>query len=133
MTTARPAPRAAARPASSAAPLARTGGVLLLLNALVHLVEGPEYLEEQAYIGVLFFVGAALLLAAGIVLLRRSDVRAWLVGAAVSAGMLVAGVLSRTTGLPSFREDEWEPVLLLSFVLELAFLAVWAQSHRPRR
>ncbi len=120
-------------PASRAPALARAGGVLLLLNALLHVVEGPEYLEEVAYVGVLFFVGAALLAVAGVVLLRRSDVRAWLVGAVVSAGMLVAGILSRTVGLPSFRESEWEPTLLLSFVLELAFLGVWAASRRPRR
>ncbi len=118
---------------SSTAVLRRAGGVLLLLNALLHLVEGPEYLEEEAYIGVLFFLGAVLLAYAGVVLLRRHDTRAWALGALVSAGMLVSGVLSRTTGLPSFKESEYEPTLLLAFALEIAFLVVYALSGRTRR
>ena len=125
-----------ATPARTAGPaLVRTGGVLALLNALLHLVEGPEYLEEQRYIGVLFFVGAAVLLVAGVQLLRRDDPRAWLAGAAVSLGMLVSGVLSRTTGLPFFKEDAWEPTLLLSFALEAAFLLVLVlrtRAHQAR-
>ena len=113
--------------------LARTAGVLALLNALLHLVEGPEYLEEEAYIGVLFFVGAALLAYAGVQLLRRpGDETAWLVAAVVSLGMLVSGLLSRTTGLPSFKEEEFEPTLLLAFLLELGVLACWG-AHVSRR
>lgn len=121
----------ATRPADTTVrTLCRTGGVLLLLNALLHVVEGPEYLEEEAYIGVLFFVGAALLLVAGVQLLRRDDPRSWLVGVVISVGMLVAGVLSRTTGLPSFKESEWEPTLIVAFVLELLFLGVYAARAR---
>lgn len=110
--------------------LRRAGGVLLLLNALLHLVLAPEYLGEELYIGVLFLVGAGLLVAAGVTLLRRADARAWLVGAAVSLGMLVGGILSRTTGLPSFKESGFEPTLILAFVLELAFLGAYAVARR---
>ncbi len=55
---------------------------------------------------MLFIIGGLLLLAVGVLLFRRSDARAWLLGAAVMTGMLVAGVLSRTTGLPGFLEKE---------------------------
>ena len=82
----------------------------------------PEYFGEQAYIGVLFVVGAG---AASLVALRlwRSDDRAaWLLGSVVAIGMAAGFVLSRTTGLSGFHEGEWELSGVLSLVLEAGFL-----------
>lgn len=108
--------------------LLRLGGALAALMGLVHLVEAPEYLQQSAVVGVLFIVGGVGTLAAAVVLLttRFAALRrpAVLLTALASLLMIVLGVLSRTTGLGSFREDEWELLLIVSFVLEAAFLAL---------
>jgi len=100
----------------------------------IHLVEAPEYFEAEPYLGVLFVIGGLAPLGAAVGLLRnRRTAAAWWLGAVVSAGTLVGGILSRTTGLPSFFEEEWEPLLLLSIALELAFLVLWRLGLRRAR
>jgi hypothetical protein len=122
----------AARPTT----LVWAGAALAALVGLIHLVETPEYLEEEPYIGVLFLVGGVALLAAAAAMvvpaLARYRAAAWAGAALACALMIIGGVLSRTTGLPSFKEDEWEPLLVVSIVLELAYLGVWATVTRRR-
>ena len=90
---------------------------------LIHLILAPEYFSEQAYIGVLFVLGAIALGAFALRLWRGDDVPAWLLGALTMAGMGVGFVLSRTVGLPGFHESEWEASGLLSLLLEGSVVA----------
>ena len=71
------------------------------------------------------FVGVAVWL------WNRSDPRAWALGALIAAGCCAGFILSRTTGLPGFKEPEWEALGVLSLVVEAGFLGV--ALHRLRR
>jgi hypothetical protein len=100
---------------------------------VIHLILAPEYLSEQAYIGVLFIAGGAFLCMLAVALWRTDNVPSWLLGALTMAGMGIAFVLSRTTGLPGLHESEWELSGLVALVLELGFVAVAFPALRPRR
>ncbi|MFJ7197637.1 MULTISPECIES: hypothetical protein [unclassified Streptomyces] len=85
------------------------------------------------YIGVLFLIGGVVLLAvaAGLAL-RQRPLGAWLIGAVTSIGMIAGFLLSRTVGLPGYREAGWEPpygilCLIAEAVFVLAFLA-WLKA-----
>jgi hypothetical protein len=100
---------------------------LILATGLVHLVEAPEYYAEVKYIGALFvasMVGSAVA-AYG---MWRNERRGWLLGLAVAGGSFAGYVLSRTVGLPSFREASWaqalEPMGILSLVVEGLFVGL---------
>ena len=95
---------------------------------LIHLILAPEYFSEQAYIGVLFVLGAIALGALALRLWRGDDVPAWLLGALTMAGMGVGFVLSRTVGLPGFHESEWELSGLICLVLEAGFVVFAARA-----
>ncbi|MFR9730076.1 hypothetical protein ACL03H_12675 [Saccharopolyspora sp. MS10] len=105
-----------------------TAAVACGLLAVIHLVLAPDSFEDATYLGVLFVVGAVLLLVVAFAVLLRPATWAWLLGGAVSAGMFLGFVLSRTTGLPGFREDSWDPAGLASLVLELVVLAAAARA-----
>jgi len=98
---------------------------------LIHLILAPEYFSEQAYIGVLFVLGAIALGAFALRLWRGDDVPAWLLGALTMAGMGVGFVLSRTVGLPGFHESEWELSGLICLVLEAGFVGLAARALAP--
>jgi hypothetical protein len=95
---------------------------------LIHLILAPEYFSEQAYIGVLFVLGAAALGWFALRLWRDDDVPSWLLGALTMAGMGIGFVLSRTVGLPGFHESEWELSGLLCLLLEAGFVVVAARA-----
>lgn len=99
--------------------------------AAVHLALLGEYLEEAPYVGVLFVIGSAALVYAAVGVWRRDDPLAWAVGAAVSAGMIVGFVLSRTVGLPGFHEADWDVAGIVSMGVEAGYLAA-AWAKRPR-
>lgn len=97
-----------------------------LLSAVVHLLIAPEHLEETPYIGILFVVGSIALLLAAAGLARRNPLPAWLLGALVSGGMVLGFALSRTVGLPDYRELDWDPPYgILSLVAEAVFLVAF--------
>ena len=105
-----------------------SGIVLIVLTGLVHLVEGPEYLEESTIIGVLFFINMAAAIVSAIGIYRGSRSWGWGLGVLVAGGALVAYVLSRTTGFLGFYDDAWlEPSGIFSWLVEGLFLitAVW--------
>jgi hypothetical protein len=106
----------------------RTGAVLMAGVAAIHLVLAPEYFGEQAYVGVLFLLGAAggALVAARLWL--APDRPTWTLGALMSLAMAAGFVLSRTLGLPGFHESEWELSGLLSLALEGGFVAAAAAA-----
>jgi hypothetical protein len=105
------------------------GIALIAITGLIHLVETPEYLGEMPYIGGLFALSVigALIAAFGI---YRGERWGWMLGVLVAGGSLVCYFLSRTVGLPLFRENTWEefaePVGLLSLLVEGLFLVVAA-------
>ena len=116
---------------------ARTRLMAILAGAvgLIHLVLVPEYLEEKPYVGWLFLAGGLMIVAATILGFRAAGTPraalAWAAAATVAAGMFVGGVASRTTGLPDgFHPQEWEPMLVVSLVLEVVYLAVWSTTVR---
>jgi hypothetical protein len=96
----------------------------------LHLILAPEYLSEQAYIGVLFILGGLVAIALAVRLWMRDDAAAWALGALVAAGMAVGFVLSRTVGLPGFHESEWELSGIVSVLLEFGFVGLAATRFR---
>jgi peptidoglycan/LPS O-acetylase OafA/YrhL len=109
----------------SAAALAAVG--------VIHLALSPEYLGQQAYIGALFIAGGLFLCGLAVALWRADNVPSWLLGALAMAGMGIAFVLSRTTGLPGFKESEWELSGIVALVLEAGFVAAAIGALSPGR
>ena len=109
------------------------GVVLIVLTGLIHAIEAPEYLEEETYIGVLFVLNVLGALASAVGMWRGSRA-AWALGIVVAAGAFIAFILSRTVGLPSFSDPEWEPLGIVSLIVEGAFvlIAVRALTFGPR-
>jgi peptidoglycan/LPS O-acetylase OafA/YrhL len=105
----------------------------LAVVGVIHLVLSPEYLSEQTYIGVLFIAGGLFLCGLAVALWRADNVPSWLLGALTMAAMGIAFVLSRTTGLPGFKESEWELSGIVALVLEAGFVAVAIPALAPRR
>jgi hypothetical protein len=113
----------------------RGASIAIAAVGLIHLVLAKEQFDAQAYVGALFVAGglASLYVAARLWMAR--DVVAWTLGAFVAAGMFVGFILSRTTGLPGFKEAEWETSGIISLVLEAGYLTalgLWLR-HRSRR
>lgn len=98
---------------------------------VLHLILAPEYLSEQAYIGVLFILGGLALCAIAVRLWRVDDVPSWLLGALTMAAMGVGFILSRTTGLPGFHESEWELSGIIALVLEAGFVGASVRALAP--
>jgi hypothetical protein len=95
----------------------------LAVVGVIHLVLSPEYLSEQTYIGVLFIAGGLFLCALAVALWMRDNVPSWFLGALTMAGMGIGYILSRTTGLPGFKESGWELSGIVCLVLEAGFEA----------
>ena len=100
------------------------------LTGVLHLILAPEYLGEQAYVGVLFILGGITALAVAARLWSRDDGAAWALGSLIAAGMAIGFILSRTVGLPGYHEAEWELSGLISLVLEIGFVAIAAAAVR---
>jgi hypothetical protein len=126
--TARPTPTTTTRPLAQR--VRRVAAGLLAATGALHLALVPEYLNEKAYIGVLFILGGGTALAVAARLWKAADPRAWALGALTAAGMAAGFILSRSTGLPGFHPTDWELSGVLSVVLELGFLATLAWYAR---
>jgi hypothetical protein len=111
----------------------RVAAGLLAGTGVLHLALAPEYLGEQLYVGLLFIAGGIVSAVLAARLWRADDLRAWLAGAAVAAGMALGFVLSRTVGLPGFHEAEWELSGLLSLLLEAGVVALALGAVSARR
>ncbi|MFN8593046.1 MAG: hypothetical protein U0031_16440 [Thermomicrobiales bacterium] len=103
------------------------GIALILATGLIHLAETQEYFGEVKYIGALFALSVvgSVISAVGI---ARGERWGWTLGVLVAGGSLVGYLLSRTIGIPMFRENSWEefsePMGLLSLAVEALFLIV---------
>ena len=107
------------------------GIALIVLTGVIHAALASEYLDEKAYVGILFIANAVGAVVAAIGIWRGSRA-AWVLGILVAAGAFVAFILSRTTGLPGgFKESEWEPLGIASLIVEGCMLALFV--HRERR
>ncbi len=113
--------------------LRRAGAALIAATGAIHLILAPEYLGEQAYIGIGFILGGIVALLIAVRLWREGDQAAWALGALVSAGMAVGFILSRTVGLPGFHESEWELSGIVSVLLEIGFVGCAAAALRAPR
>lgn len=111
------------------------GVALVAIVGLIHLIEGPEYLEETTYVGVLFFLNAigAAVSAYGIF---RGRSWGWPLGVLIAAGAFVGYVLSRTVGLPGApglaQESFFEPMGAASLLVEVLFVALYAVGASRR-
>ena len=110
--------------------LRRLAAAAIAVVGLIHLVQAPEYLDEQTYIGVLFIAGGVGALLVAIRLWLTQDRAAGTLGSVIAVGMFVGFILSRTVGLPGFKEEEWEPSGIASLILEAGFLGLWLASLR---
>lgn len=101
------------------------GAGLLGLTGLIHLVEAPEYWGEVRYIGALFVVSVIGVIAA-IVGILRQERWGWQLGLLVAAALAVGYLLSRTVGIPLFREaslDKFlEPLGIASLLVNVVFV-----------
>jgi len=111
----------------------KLAAALLAANGIMHLILSPEYLSEQTYIGVLFIAGGLFMCGLAVALWRADNVPSWLLGALTMAGMGISFVLSRTTGLPGFKESEWELSGIVTLLLEAGFIAIAIPALMPRR
>jgi hypothetical protein len=108
--------------------LVAAGIAMIALIGLIHAIEAPEYLGEEAYVGILFILNAvgALVVAVGI---WRGSRAAWGLGILVAAGAFTGYILAHTTGLPGgFKESEWLPLGIASLVIEAAFCLIAARA-----
>src|SRR5919202_4019431 len=113
----------------------RAAAVALAIVGAIHLALADEYFSEARYLGILFIAGGVASLYVAVRLWLARDVVAWLLGALVAAGMFAGFILTRTVGLPGFREAEWEPSGIVSLILEAAYLAgmgLWLRRRRRR-
>jgi hypothetical protein len=98
--------------------------------AAIHLVLAPEYLSEELYVGLLFIAGGLASAFVAVKLWYADHIPAWTLGTLIAIGMAAGLVLSRTTGLPGFKEGEWELSGILSLLLEGTFVAAPAVTVR---
>jgi hypothetical protein len=104
------------------------GLALIVAVGAIHAIEAPEFLKDSQYVGILFIANAvgALVTAIGI---WRGSRAAWMLGVLVAGGAFVGYILSHTTGLPgNFKESEWEPLGIISLVIEAAYCIVAARA-----
>ena len=120
--------------------LRRIAAGALAATGLIHLILAPEYLGEQTYIGVLFILGGLVCGALATRLWQRDDPPAWILAALTAAGMGIGFVLSRTVGLPGFKETDWELSGIVTLLLEAGVLVAaaaalpqWAGSQAAPR
>lgn len=116
----------------------RAVGVVLLLGiALIHLVDSIAKYDESKYVFVLYLLLMAGSLLVGAFLLRTDSRLAWSLVTLIAGLTLLGFVLSRTTGLPKFKDDigNWsEPLGLASMFAEgvAVLLGLYKLATTPR-
>lgn len=109
---------------------------MIVVEIAIHAYLAPDHLEEVPYIGVSFVVASVLLTGVALALIVRPANRGvWRSGVALCAGMGVAFVVSRWTGLPDYHEA-WTSdsgLGLWSLPPELIFLGCAVAARRTVR
>jgi hypothetical protein len=120
---------------------ARRAAVLLLALAsvgagVIHLVFGPEHLEEWAPLGIGFFAAGALQVSWGGALAAGGSRTLLRVGAWGSLAFVAVYLMSRTTGLPlgpeAFAPEAFGPADLLCCAMEVPVaIGAFLLARRP--
>jgi hypothetical protein len=113
------------------APLAAAG---LVAVAVVHLIDGPGSLSDQAYIGVLELLLAAFSVPVAVMLLVRPVRVLWELAGGVTLIALLCFLASRIVGLPGATDDigGWGQTLgVVNVAVELVVLGAVAGGLRP--
>jgi hypothetical protein len=122
------------RPAIARRSAVLAAGALIAL-AVVHLIDGPGSLTDQAYIGTLELSLSAACVVLAVMLVVRPSRDVWLVVAALTWAALGLFVASRTVGLPGSSDDigNWQPTLgLVNVATELVIIAVASRALARR-
>ena len=99
----------------------------LVATAAIHATLVPQHLREAPYAGVLFLCLSSAAAVLAVVLVTTNDDRAWLATGALSAGAVLAYLLSRSVGLPSLGDDigDWlNPLGVTAVLAEAAAMAI---------
>lgn len=108
-----------------------TAIALIIATGLIHLTMARHEFEEGTYIGFSFILNAvfAVIAAIGIYLHRGW---AWILGALIAGLSLIGYIISRTVGMPGAEAEEWNAIGFISLIVEGAFIAVYAMTHKNR-
>lgn len=111
------------------------GVALVAAVGLIHLIEAPEYFDEYgAFYGLAFLATAAAAAVAAVGIYGGIKSWGWTLGAVISGGAFVLYLVSRTVGLPGITgADFFEPIGLLSLLVEGLFVALYTRVVRPNR
>jgi hypothetical protein len=102
--------------------IARTatiGGLMAI--AVIHILELPDTLSDQGYVGGLFIAAIVACLVLAAAFTRMTDTRVWGAAGGLAALVLLGYILSRSVGLPGFTDykGDWSNTLgLVSMVAE---------------
>jgi hypothetical protein len=111
--------------------------VLCLVVAVIHVLDqGGLALADPTYVGIGYWLLEVVAVVAAVLLAGRPSVLAWVLALLVGACPFIGYVLSRTTGLPDYRDDvgNWgEPLGVISLVFEAALVALAAAMLSRRR
>jgi hypothetical protein len=117
--------------------VATTVGQLAAFAGGVHLALAPEHLRESMVHGWLFVATGASLLLVGGWLVLTGRVWAWRVAGVISAGTVLAYLLSRTIGLPGMPVEAFDLRGIVTSSIEgfvaLSALAAGLVGDRPAR
>ncbi|MEJ7871070.1 MAG: hypothetical protein WKF67_02335 [Rubrobacteraceae bacterium] len=108
---------------------------LVAVVGLIHLIEAPEYFDEYgAFYGLAFLANAAAAAVAAVGIYGGIKSWGWTLGAVISGGAFVLYLVSRTIGLPGLTGGAFfEPIGLLSLLVEGLFVVLYARVVGPRR
>lgn len=101
----------------------RVAAVMIAAAGVLHLILVPEYLAEEPFLGILFLLAAPVTGWAAWRLWRGENLPAWLLGAAVAAGMIGGFLASRTIGLFGYTSTDWAEGIP-SLLVEAVFLVL---------
>ena len=110
----------------------RVASAMIAAAGVLHLVLVPEYLAEEPFVGILFLLSVPLTGWAAWRLWRGEHLTAWLLGAAVSAGMIGGFLASRTFGLFGYTSTVWAEGMP-SLLVEAVFLVLAARHLISQR
>lgn len=109
------------------------GSLAAAAVAFLHLAVADQYVGDDRYVGAVVVATAIAMAYVAIQLARRADLTAWIVGGLVSAGLITAYVLARTTGVPSISDTGGGLPGLVAVVAEGVFLLAFVAALVGRR
>jgi hypothetical protein len=113
--------------------IARTAAIGgLMAIAVIHILELPDTLSDQGYVGGLFIAAIVACLVLAAAFTRMTDTRVWGAAGGLAALVLLGYILSRSVGLPGFTDykGDWSNTLAEGLVVCLTG-AVLAARRMP--